>query len=86
MLVSDFLIFKWKEPSPLIKPATQKGSGIPLNLNSGLLIKATFRKAFFKLSERPQLREPFKPINFKRPFSVKCSLCLMISKHCLNIK
>ena len=53
-----------------MKPATQKGSGIPLNLYSGLLTRATFGKASFKLSERPQLRELFNPIKFKRPFSL----------------
>jgi hypothetical protein len=77
---------KLKEPSPLVNPATQKGLVIPLKIYSGLLTGTTFGKAFFKFSERPQLRELFKPINFKIPFSVKCFFCLIISKHSLNNK
>ena len=84
------LVIKWNEPSPLANPATQKGSEIFLNLYSGLLTVITLPlwggKAFFKFSERPQLRELFKPTNFNIPSFVKCSFCLMISKHCLNNK
>jgi len=45
----------------LVKP--QKG--MPLNLYLGLLTKITFGKDSFNLSERPQLRELFRPS--KRP-------------------
>ena len=53
---------------------------------SGLcLTDDTLGKAPNKFSERPQFRELFNPINLIRPFSVKCSLCLINSKHSLNI-
>ena len=45
-----------KEPSPAVKPETQKGSGMPLKTNSGLGIGTTLGKASVNLSGRPQLR------------------------------
>jgi hypothetical protein len=69
-----------------VKPAIQKGSGIPLKIYSGLLTKTIFEKVFFKLSDSPQLSELFKLIIFNKPFLFKCSLFLIISKHCLNNK
>ena len=62
-----------------VNPDIQKGSGIPLNLNSCLLTGITFGKAFVNLSDRPQLRELFKATICSKPFSVKCLSCLMIS-------
>jgi hypothetical protein len=87
-LFSGVLVITWKEPSPLTNPATQKGSIIALNLYSLdlLLTGITFGKAFINLSDKPQLRELFKPTNFNKPPSVKCSFCFIISKHCLNNK
>ena len=42
-----FLIITCKEPSPLVNPETQKGSGIPLKIYSGLFTGTTFEKDFF---------------------------------------
>jgi hypothetical protein len=85
-LIFESIILKWKEPSPLVNPATQNGSVIPLNLYSGLFTGTAFGKARTNFLERPQLRELFNPTIFNRPFSVKCSLRLIILRHSLNIK
>jgi hypothetical protein len=69
-----------------VKPATQLGSLILSKTYSGLLTETTFGKAFTKLSERPQFREPFKATKLNKPSDVKCFFSLMISKHCLNIQ
>ena len=69
-----------------MKPATQNGSGIPLNLNAGLVVGTKLGKAAFSLSDNPKLSALFKPTISKRPFSVKWSPFLIISKACLNNK
>jgi len=69
-----------------MKPATQNGSGIPLNLNAGLVTGTKLGKAAFNLSDNPKLSALFKPTISKRPFSVKWSPFLIISKACLNNK
>ena len=38
-----------------MKPATQKGSGIPLKLNAGLETGTKLRKAALNLSDNPKL-------------------------------
>ena len=69
-----------------MKPATQKGSGIPLNLNAGLVIETKLRKAALNFSDNPKLSALFKPTISNKPFSVKWSPLWIISKACLNNK
>lgn len=69
-----------------MKPETHKGSGIPLNLYSGLLTGIMFGKASINLSDNPKLRNVFKPNILNKPSSVKCFPFLIKTKHCLNNK
>ena len=57
-----------------------------LNLYSTLLTSITFGKASFNLADNPKFKLLFRPIISNKPFFVKCLSCLIISKHCLNIK
>ena len=61
-----------------MKPATQKGSGIPLKLNVGLETGTKLRKAALNLSYNPKLSALFKPTISNKPFSVKWSPLLII--------
>jgi hypothetical protein len=54
-----------------MKPATQKGSGIPFNLKAGLVTVTKLRKAFLNLSAAAKLSALLKPTISNTPFSVK---------------
>jgi len=80
------LILKKKDLSPLMKPATQNGLGIPFNLNASLLIETKLGKAVFNLSDNPKLSMLFILTISNKSFLVKWLFVLMISKACLNNK
>jgi hypothetical protein len=79
----NFLILTLKQPSPLLNPANQLGSGILLFSIKGLWIDTILGNAVFKSSDKPKFIDALIATVFK-PFIDKCYLLLIRSTAFLN--